>query len=163
MSLCCYLLLTQFCPLLLASYCPSASQWVLYGPQYLQGCPCSGTECLLPRLCLFLPYISSTSSSSTSSSYICSSVSCPRGCCSFLNLFEQRCHVLLPLLEVLAYSELFSSLSKMAESICDWYRGVHALVPCSPLLLKTYWLCPMHSSHDMHFQIRPDPFFYSKS
>lgn len=135
------------------------------GHSSLQGVPATGwsaslQDCVSPFH--VSPPLPPPPPSPHRSPHVSSSVSCPRGCCSFLNTLEQRCHVLLSLVEVLAYGGLFSSLSKLAESSCDWHSGVHVLLPCGPLQLKACQLCPIHSCHDMHFQIRPDPFFFSK-
>lgn len=53
-------------------------------------------------------------------------------------------------------------LSKLAESSCAWHGWVHGLLPCSPLLLKAWQICPIHSSYAMHFQISRAPFLFSK-
>lgn len=50
------------------------------------------------------------------------------GCCCVLNTCEQMCHRLLKLAEVLAHTGVFTPISKLAGSSCEWHRAVPDLL-----------------------------------
>lgn len=102
---------------------PTTGHW---WPASLGGCASSSMEHLLPTVCPLA--ISPTMFPSASPA--------SPGCCYALNTCEQMCHQLLKLGEVLVHTGVFTLVSKLAGSSCDWHRAVpdllsYNLLPCS--------------------------------